>query len=893
MLNRFRAPWPWLFALVLASPALAQSSRLPGAVEAALALRQVDGVKRVMLVAAHPDDEDTSLLALLARGMGAEAAYFSLTRGEGGQNLIGLELGEGLGVIRSGELLAARSVDGAGQFFSRAFDFGYSKTASETFGQWPRELLLSDLVWAIRTFRPHVLVSVFSGTPSDGHGQHQAAGLLARDAWEAAGDPSRFPEQLDLGVEPWTPLKMYRRTFFDPESATLALETGTLDPVFGRSYHQIAMDSRSRHGSQNFGTAQQPGPRQTHLAFIDSRVPSREDDPIFAGVDTTLATLAAPLGIDARTHVEAYRQAVSGARGALDVVAPARSLPHIAEAIGHLDPLIELAEARGTPEIRRELRRRRALLDEAALAVAAVRVELRSRSEILVPGQTAVLEARVWSGGDASVEAGAPRVDVPPGWAVTPMSPDEDAPPEDSGGFSRFFDRREEASHHDEAVPIEPGGLALWRYRVTVPADAETTAPYYLRNPRPGAFYDWTDDAATRTRPFQAPVLSGRAAIVIMGGGVEMPVSISSPFRYRGVDQASGEFWRPVQVAPRLSVRPVASHVIWPVSDSEPREVSLQLRSIDRGGVTGSIRLDVPPGWSVDPEQASFALERAGDETRLVFEVTPPASAVEGEFELSPIVTTPDGPLDAMDVTLIDYPHIEPRLMVASGAVRVVRFPIRVAERRVGYVMGSGDEGPQAIRQLGLGVEEIGPDDWTAEHLDRYDTIVLGVRAYEVRADLIAANRALLDWVSRGGTLLVQYNRLEFNDGDYAPYPIVIGRGRVTDENADVTLRLPDAAPFATPNTIRAADFDGWVQERGLYYPESWDDEYTELLGMRDPDEDVQTSSLLVAPYGDGLYVHTSLSFFRQLPAGVPGAFRLWANLLSIDARRWRGETAS
>jgi LmbE family N-acetylglucosaminyl deacetylase len=847
-------------------------------------------VKRVLLVAAHPDDEDTSLLATLARGMGVEAAYFSLTRGEGGQNLIGPELYEGLGIIRSGELLSARSVDGAGQFFSRAFDFGYSKTADETFGQWPREVLLSDLVWAIRKFRPQILVSVFSGTPNDGHGQHQAAGILTLAAWEAAGDPSRFPEQFARGVEPWTPLKLYRRTFFDPENATLAVPTGDLDPLLGRSYHQVAMDSRSRHRSQDFGTAQAPGPRQTHLTLLETRVPSGDDEPIFTGVDTTFAALFERP--EAKREVERYRRAISLARLGLTAMSPASILPDLRDARESLEGILALANE-GPDGAKLEAARRLRLIGTATHAVSGVRLELRSRSEILVPGQSALVEARLWSGADAELQATAPVLRIPDGWTVEPLPPEETGPEDDTGAFSRFFNQREEGSAHGVPVSIGPGDMALWRFRVTLPEGAKTTAPYYLARPRQGAIYDWVDDAVNRTLPFQSPLLSAQATFELRHGDVVLTSHAEGPIRYRGVDKAAGEFWRPVQVSPRLSVAPASPRLVWPVADNGAREVAFELEGFDASGVAGTVELSAPAGWRVSPGEVSFDLPDLGAEARVVFQVTPPSPAAEGEFELRPVVRTSTGAADGLRVTVIDYPHIEPHLTVESAAVRAVRFPVQVADRRIGYVMGSGDAGPEAIQQLGLELELIETTDWSAERLDRFDTIVLGVRAYEVRSDLIASNRLLLEWVERGGTLITQYNKFEFNDGDYAPFPIAVGRGRVTDENAAVELLHPESALLSGPNEIRASDFDGWVQERGLYYPAEWADAYTELLRMADPDEAPQTSSLLVAPHGEGLYVHTSLAFFRQLPAGVPGAYRLWANILSIDPRRWREATTS
>lgn len=878
------------FSLALAAPTDGQGSRLPGAVEAGLILRQVDGVKRVLLVAAHPDDEDTALLATLARGMGVETAYFSFTRGEGGQNLIGPELGEGLGIIRTGELLAARSIDGASQRFSRAFDFGYSKTAAETFGQWPRETLLSDLVWAIRSFRPQILISVFSGTPRDGHGQHQAAGLLAREAWEAAGDPARFPEQLGLGLRPWTPLKLYRRTFFDPENATLGVETGRLDPLLGRSYHQLAMDARSRHRSQDFGTAQSPGARESRLSLLETRVPSGPSDPLFTGVDTTLAALVEPEAAGAHEHLEAYRTAIGAAAADLRATDPAAILPALGSAREQLEAL--LGAAGDAREVRRELERRRALIDRAVMAAAGVRLELRSRSELLTPARTAIVEARIWSGDGATVVARAPEIRAPEGWRVRPLPPDAEVPEEDAGAFGGFFESRDPARGHGTAVRLEPGRLALWRYEIGVADDAPPTAPYYLERPRDGAIYRWPDSPEHRTLPFEPPVLGATADLRVEAAGASIRVEAGGPVRYRGVDKASGEFWRPVHVAPRLSAVPDAPTLVWPVGDDAGREIGFLLSGLDPLGMSGTVELEVPDGWTVDPARVAFDLPRRGSEARVEFTVTPPTPAIEGDFPLRPVLRTAAGTAPAVRVSVIDYPHIEPVPTVESSALRVFRFPVRVADRRIGYVMGSGDEGPDAIRQLGLDAELIEAGDWSRDRLDRYDTIVLGVRTYEVRSDLVTASPLLLEWVERGGTLVVQYNKLEFNDGDYAPWPIEIGRGRVTDETAPVRLRAAHSALLEGPNAIRDADFQGWVQERGLYFPAEWDDAYTPILGMADPGEEEQLGSLLVAPFGDGLYVHTSLSFFRQLPAGVPGAYRLWANLLSIDARRWReGDT--
>ncbi len=872
----------------------AQGSRLPGAIEAGLILRQLDGVKRVLVVAAHPDDEDTALLTTLQRGWGVEAAYFSFTRGEGGQNLIGTELGEGLGIIRSGELLAARTIDGAQQFFGRAFDFGYSKAAEETFAKWPRERVLSDLVWTIRRFRPHVLITMWSGAERDGHGQHQVSGLLAREAFDAAGDATRFPEQVAAGAAPWSPLKLYRRPLFELGATSIEIDTGTLDPLLGLTHHQVAMDSRSQHRSQDFGTALPLGPRVTRLSLVSSRVGGSPTDPLLAGIDTTLASLAADLGETARVDVRAYREAIARAGGSLHATRPESALPSLAEALRRLERLRAAARTGGESELRRELDRRAGLLTRALLAVAGVRVELRARDDVLVPGQTVLVEARVWSGAGATLELDPPAIEAPSGWSVEGIAPDVETEPDDEGPFARFFRREDTVFDPSVRARLGPGELGLWRYAVTVPADEPPASPWFLEHPRDGDLYQWPAAPDLRALPFRPPPLLGRVAAAVSAAGERFDVEVEDPLRYRAVDGATGESWRPLQVAPRISVAAAAPTLIWPVGRPGSRVLAFRISSFARDVTAGEIGLDLPPGWRAVPETTPFELAGEGAARTVGFTVEPPAGETEGEFFARPRIRIAGNAVPARRATIIDYPHIEPRLLAGDAAVRIVRFPVRVADRRIGYVMGSGDDGPEAIRHLGLEVELIEAGDWEAERLDRFDTIVLGVRAYEVREDLIAANAELLAWAERGGTVVVQYNRYEFNRGAYAPYPISIGRPapRVTEEDAPVTFADPRAPVLSEPNRLGPADFEGWVQERGLYFPDQWDERYQAPLEMADTGEPPSRGGLLAAPLGRGLYIHTSLSFFRQLRAGVPGAFRLWANLLSLDGSRWREITA-
>ena len=917
------------------APALAQGTPPgPGVVEAALLLRQLDGVKRVLLIGAHPDDEDTALLAALARGMGARAAYLSLTRGEGGQNLIGPELGEGLGIVRSGELLAARRIDGAEQYFTRAYDFGYSKTADETFGHWPRDSVLGDIVWAIRLFRPQILVTVFSGTPRDGHGQHQVAGLLAREAFDAAGDSDRFPEHARLGVEPWTPLKLYRRTWRDPERSTLAVETGRLDPVLGRSYHQIAMRSRSQHRSQDFGTLELGGPRVTVLELVESRVPGPEAS-LFAGIDTTLAGLAARLPPPDRAAVERalteYRTELGRGRRDLAALDPSGAVPSLARALDALRAARAAAGEAGTGQLIEALEARISLIQEAILAAASVSVIAEAEDDIVVPGQSFWMRLKLWNGGRSDIRDSSPLVVAPSGWLVAgdaaaaadPMSrfyprtlaearrrrgaagetdaeldPDVEAAEELDPDVEAVEELDPEAEAMDEPEPemaVPSGQMKAWGYRLTVPERFAPSRPYYLRDERVGDLYRWPPLRELRGRAFDPPLLSTRVGMEIeLPGSSPIRVVVSRPVRFRGVDKAAGEFWRPVLVLPEVSVAIRPQAIVWPSGEQDPRTVQVTVRAEAPGGFAGVLRLTIPVGWTVTPAERAIDLQGPGSRHEYPFEIRPAGSlstrVADASGPILAVAEAPDGRTFAEEVVLIDYPHIEPVPFSRPAETTLRAVELRVDRaRRVGYLAGSGDRTDEAIRQLGLEVESIGPDDLDAGTLERFDVIVLGVRAYEVRPDLAAANATLLDWVRCGGVLLVQYNKYELPDGDFAPYPVEMDRphGRVTDEASKVVLLDPSSPALTYPNRISAADFEGWVQERGLYFLSAWDERYSPLLAVADVGEEPQHGSLLIARAGEGLWVYTGLSFFRQLPAGVPGAYRLFANLLSLRPEDW------
>ncbi len=788
------------------------------------ALKQLGANKRVLMIGAHPDDEYSDLVALFARGMGAQVAYLSLSRGEGGQNLIGPELGPELGIIRSEELLAARRIDGARQFFTRAYDFGYSKTLDESLRLWPRDSVLKDVLDVVRRFRPQIIVSVFSGTSRDGHGQHQVAGLVARQAFEALRDSS------------WGPVKLYRSLYFDTASATLRLDAGVLDPVEGRSYHQIAMAGRSQHRSQDQGQLEEPGPRIGRLAFIEWRDRGRgtkDGDGLFADVDTLLPGKARYAGL------------IDSARAQLNSTRP----DVIAALLGRA--LRELGAADSGQQ---------AILQEALAAAAGVVIDGFADDGILIPGERVQLETSVWNAGEAAVTLDGIEVGAPAGWKVERLDP------------------------VSSSVPT--GSLATRRFAVTVAADAPRSQAYFLRRPLTGALYDWTGvPAAWRGLPFEPPPVQMTVRLTIAG----QPLSLSREVVYRYRDQRIGEVRRPLFVTRPFDVAVTPELVVWPVDGAAGglRHFTITVTNRMRGPAVAQIAVTTPPGWTtLRPDSLSF--EREDEAKSLAITVAPPAAVRPGVYQLKAAVLGGAGQRSDGALVLIDYPHIRPRAVVhtSTAELRAVRISLP-ALTRVGYVRGASDRVPEALQAVGVPIELLGPDTLARGDLSRYDAIVIGSRAYETEPALVASNGRLLDYVRGGGLVIVQYQQYPFVNGGFAPYHLSIARphDRVTDETAGVTVLDAASRAFHVPNEIGPDDWRGWVQERGLYFAHDWDPAYTPLLEMHDPGEPPLQGALLEAAVGKGTYVYTGLSFFRQLPAGVPGGYRLFANLLALGRK--------
>lgn len=790
--------------ILLAAPAFAQRE-LSGAARVYESLHSLSNTGSVLMIAAHPDDENTALLAYFTRRLFVRAAYLSVTRGEGGQNLLGPEQGDALGVIRTQELLAARRVDGAEQFFTRAIDFGFSKTADESMQKWGRERTLSDIVRVIRRFRPDVIVLRFSGTPRDGHGHHQVSAILGREAFLAAADAKQFPE---CGP-PWQAKRVlwnmfgFTREQQDETAKTpgrLEIDDGAWDPVLGHSYLEIAGMSRSMHRSQGMGSPERHGSFKDSLIVVAGEPAAKS---IFDGVDTTWNRIPGgkPVGDLLEKAIQVYEPAH-----------PEKLVPLLAEAKRLVPP--------GDDPL---LKRKQRDLDEAIALCAGLWVDATASDYAVLPGGKVEVTVTSLNRGPLEVH---------------------------KAGNALL---RNEPNSQKLAVPI--------------PQRADYSGPYWLRQPKHGDSYEVGDPNLIGT-PENEPLISERVEFDVTG----TRIALERPVVYRWVDRLLGERWRPLAVVPAVQIGVPESSVIF--ANDAPKRVAVELKAVQPG--KGEARLAGP--WT------PFNLQK-GEETSVGFEVSSPS--VQGQSHATAEVRAGNTTI-SVATELIDYPHIPPQYLFPSAAVKLVRVDVRNLAKNVGYVTGAGDDVPDALRQMGSTVTLLTAEDLARGDLGRFDAIVTGVRAYNTRADLNGNQQRLVDYVQNGGTLVVQYNTMNAFTGegggvlDHAgPWPFQIGRDRVTVEEAPVAFPHPENPLLHQPNEITERDFDGWVQERGLYFASTWDAHYQTLFETHDPGEQPLSGGTLYARYGKGAFVFTAFSWFRELPAGVPGAFRIFANLLS------------
>ncbi len=808
-------------------------------------LRSLRTVATVLHVGAHPDDENTELITYLARGRGVRAAYLSLTRGDGGQNELGRDFDEKLGLLRTHELLAARQLDTGRQFFTRAIDFGFSKTPAETLAFWDREQVLGDVVRVIRQFRPDVIVTRFPIPPgSGGHGHHTASAMLAVEAFKLAGDPKAYPEQLAQGLTPWQPTRVLWNVFRFGGSAnaplpldgpTFSQDIAGTDATSGQEFGQIAALSRSQHKTQGLGGfALRPrtGPNGQTLLLL-AGTPATSD--LLDGVDTTWKRYPHGEEIDA-----ALAQIIADYK-ADDPGATAPALLELRTKLAALprDPVID---------------DKRAQLDRILLSCLGVTVETTVAQAEFTPGEP--LEIRY-------------RLIFPQTWQ-----------PRSHGIEIKHVDSR--ATGAD--LVRQPGAVStnsgLWlvseSLRGVLPFNTPVTQPYWLREPS-AAGIARVSDPRLIGRPINPPVVTVTHVFKI--GPHQLEVTDEPVFVTR---DAQGEHRRPLDIIPPVSLT-FGSDIFY-VAPGSTKEVSVEISSARPG--RGTLRLKTPTGWSVAPAEKSFAFEQAGEKSTLTFTLTAPSAGGAGELTAEAEL---GGHTYSNKRLELRYAHLPPLLLQPPASVRIASFDLAIRGKAIGYLPGAGDYVAECLEQMGYNVRRLAGADLTPEKLSGLDAVVIGVRAFNERTDLKENLAGLFAWVEQGGTVIAQYNRPNgLASPTLAPYALSIEgpapQLRVTDERAAVTA-LAEHPALMAPNRIRAADWDGWVQERGAYFPSKWDDaHFTSLLAMSDAGEAPLKSSLLIARHGQGHYVYTGLAFFRQLPAGVPGAWRLFANLVSLKS---------
>ena len=792
-------------------------------------IQKLNFLGSALYIAAHPDDENTRLIAYLANHEKARTGYLSLTRGDGGQNLIGPEMRELLGVIRTQELLAARSVDGGEQRFTRANDFGYSKHPDETLEIWDKEKVLADVVWAIRTFKPDVIINRFNHrTPGSTHGHHTSSAMLSVEAFDLAGDKTKYSEQLST-TSVWQPNRLFFNTswwFYGSEKAfekadkskMLHFDVGVYYPLKGVSNNELASTASSQHLCQGFGRLTTRGSQTEYVEFLKGDFPKDKKD-IFSGINTTWNRIKGGGEIgDILYKVEET----------FDFTNPSKHLPELLEAFAKIKKLedthwkdIKLKE-----------------IKEIIKACAGLYIEASANNSSATPNNEMDINFEVLNRSSISMELTSIKI-LPEGREFT------------------------------KEVDLAPNTKQNFKETITIP-NLNYSSPYWLQEPWSTGMYK-VDDQQKIGNP-----TSKRPIEVVYNLMIENhAISFVIPVVYRYAKGDSGEIYEPFEVLPKVTTKLTNKVMIF--SDTKMQKVSVMVKAGD-DNVKGAVRLDIPDGWKVTPKTIDFSIQQKGDKQEVDFMITPPQEDSEGIIRVNAIV---DGNNYDKELIEITYNHIPKQSVLLPSTAKVVRMNIQKEGTQIGYIQGSGDAIPESLRQIGYKVTELDINDINQEILKKFDAIVVGIRAYNTQKELQFKQKYLLEYVKEGGNLVVQYNTNRRVDVK-APYELQLSRDRVTDEFAKVSFLAKDHSILNYPNKITEADFNGWVQERGLYFPDKWGDEFTPILSMKDKGESAKKGSLLVAKYGKGNYIYTGLSFFRELPAGVSGAYKLFANVLSV-----------
>ncbi|MFH6996322.1 PIG-L family deacetylase [Flavobacterium sp. FlaQc-57] len=814
------------------SISFAQQPQKPSSVEIYNQIKKLNFLGSVLYLAAHPDDENTRLISYMANEVNARTGYLSLTRGDGGQNLIGPQLRELLGVIRTQELIEARKIDGGEQFFSRANDFGYSKTPDETLEIWDKDKVLADVVWTIRKFQPDVIINRFDHrSPGTTHGHHTSSAMLSVESFKLTNDPKVYPEQLKY-VKPW----QVKRLFFNPswwfygsqerfdaadKSKFTKLETGVYYTGIGKSNQEIAALSRSRHQSQGFGSTGSRGEETEYLELIKGDAPIDRDN-LFDGIDTSWNRVknGKPIGDLITTIIAKY-----------DFSNPSASIPDLVKAYTMIE----------------------ALEDDhwKSLKAAAVKNIIGSCSGLYLEAVASEQEATPGSMIKLSLEA-INRSPVEMQLTSVTSLPDNKKTPQN--------------------ILLKNNNDKKINLQIQLPNDIEYTQPYWLKEKASVGMY-----TVSNQENIGIPDIIRQVKVVfnIKINGVEIPFERTVVYKYN--DGVKGEMYNFLDIVPEVTTSVLEKVLIFGTTKS--KMVPVKVRA-GKDGIKGSLQLDLPKSWTVSPKEISFTLEKKGTEQIFYFEVTPP---VNPEETIAKSIAIVDNKRFDKDQTIIDYSHITKQMVLKPAESKCIRIDLRVNGDSIAYIMGAGDEVPESLEQMGYKVTIIKPEEITPEKLDSFNVVMTGVRAYNTVNALANKQNILFNFVKSGKNMIVQYNTYGRTVTDQiAPYPLKISNDRVTEENAKMTFLAPNHPILNTPNKISTKDFEGWTQEQGLYYPDQYDPAFTPILSSHDKGESPKNGALLVAPYGKGYYIYTGLSFFRELPEGVSGAYRLLSNMISL-----------
>ena len=822
-----------LLCLLTISPLFSQQPQKPGASEIYHNLEALNFLGSALYIAAHPDDENTRLISYMANDLHARMAYLSLTRGDGGQNLVGPEIRELLGVIRTQELLAARRTDGGQQLFTRANDFGYSKHPDETLAIWNEKEVLGDVVRAIRKFKPDVVVNRFNHrNPGSTHGHHTSSAMLGFEAFDLVGDASKYPSTVsEFGT--WQPKRLFfntswwfygsRENFEKADKSKLVeVETGNYYPALGLSNGEIASLSRSMHKSQGFGSTGSRGSQTEYLEFLKGEFPQDKTN-IFDGIDTSWSRIEGGAAIGAILNPLEKKY---------DFTNPSAILPELMQAYGLL---------KNVTNIHWRV------------------IKMKQLEQLIIDCSGLYLEAV------ANVQAATPKENIKVTIeAINRSNVDVKLNSVTSSVIS--------FASTIVSTPLTANKKYTLESTEATFSGSQFSAPYWLKQKGSLGMYR-VDDTSLIGKPEQLNQFPVTFNMTIAG----VPLSIDRSIVYKFNDPVKGEVYRPFEVLPAVTSS-IPEKVLIFASD-EAQDIPVHVRA-GRDSITGSVTLQHPKGWVVSPAEHVFSLGRKGEEQTLVFKVSPPKQQSEGY--LKPLVSMGDSFYNKELVT-IDYDHIPYQSVLLPSEAKVARLNIQKKGELIGYIDGAGDAIPESLKQIGYEVATIDPSEINADNLAKYDAIVVGIRAYNTVPELAFKQTELNRYVENGGTLILQYNTSRrLVTENLAPYPLKLSRDRVTDEFSEIQLLAPKHEVLNRPNKITQTDFENWVQERGLYFPNEWDEKFTPILGMNDKDYPLTKGSLLIAEHGKGHYIYTGLSFFRELPAGVPGAYRLFANLLSI-----------